>query len=453
MTQGTPACLLGATAVVADPERAGVILLGGVHSALSTARSFGRRGIPVILLTDDHELPKLSRYVRRRFNWPGGLAPHTDDWLIEFAGEYGLRNWLLIPCTDSDVRFVAENSARLRTIFTLASPDWIVLQKVCDKQFLAETAMKAGVAFPKNYRIRSADDAAHIEVQFPVVLKPANRVERNPFTSSKAWRADSREELREYYRKGASLVGDDEVVVQELVPGGGETQFSYAALWWANAPVVEIIARRTRQYPIEFSTSTYVEIVNNAAVAAAGRKLLSSIGFEGLVEAEFKFDRRDNSYKVLDVNPRPWSWLGLCEAAGLNLPMLMRDIAMGRAVEPGAINPDRVWIHVVRDILAAVQLISHGHITTGAYVKSLRRKMTFATFAWDDPLPGILELPLTAYRVLSRAVMAVTAKSGPLAHLKPPAVPTHLNSSNGHPSGVTTVRSAVRWLAGRSSRA
>ena len=226
--------------------------------------------------------------------------------------------------------------------------------------------------------------------------------------------------MKQLYREGAFLVGSDNVVVQELVPGGGETQFSYAALWRGNAPVVEIIARRARQYPIEFSTSTFVEIASNDAVADAARKLLSSIGFEGLVEAEFKFDRRDNAYKVLDVNPRPWSWIGLCEACGVDMPLLMRDLVLGKVITPGKLNPEYRWIHVMRDLLAGFQLISRGHMALGAYLKSLHRRLVFATFAWDDPLPAILELPLTLYRFLDRRFPAGSARSDFVPHSKAP---------------------------------
>jgi predicted ATP-grasp superfamily ATP-dependent carboligase len=402
-----------------NQEPAGVLLLGGVHSALSSARSFGRKNIPVMLLADDHPLPRLSRYVRRSFRWPGGRAPHADEWLVKFATEHGLRNWLLIPCADPDVRFVAENLTRLASIFKLNCPDWTVLQKVCNKQLLAETAANAGVAFPKSYQIHSDDDAARTEVRFPVVLKPANRMERNAFTSSKAWQANSREELQRRYREAASMVGEDNVVVQELVPGGGEAQFSYAALWHDHAPVVEVTARRTRQYPIEFSTSTFVEFVSNDAVVAAGRQLLSSIRFEGLVEAEFKFDQRDHTYKVLDVNPRPWSWMGLCEISGMDFPVLMRDLTLGKAIKTGALHWEYGWIHVARDLLAALQLMCRGQMTLATYIKTLRRRLVFATFAWDDPLPGILELPLAAYRVLKSRPLCDLVKNGPVSQPNP----------------------------------
>jgi D-aspartate ligase len=392
-------------AKTADRELTGAVILGGTHGALSVARSLGRKGIPVVLVTDDHPLPRLSRYVRRSFGWPGALSPQAADWLITFATGHDLQNWLLIPCADAEVKCVAEHIARLRSVFTVASSGWADLQKVCDKQLLAKTAAAAGIGSPRDYRVRSEDDAARVEVQFPVVLKPAMRMERNAFTTSKAWRANSRDQLRQLYREAALLVGHDNVVVQELIPGGGEAQFSYAALWQGNAPIAEMTARRTRQYPIEFSyTSTFVEVVDNDAVRIAGRKLLSSIGFDGLVEIEFKFDARDGSYKVLDVNPRAWSWLALGEDAGLNLPVLMRDIALGKAVEPAQARSGHAWVHLSRDIVVATQLVLRGQLKVGEYFRMFRQKLSFAALAWDDPLPGILELPLTFYRILGRVL-------------------------------------------------
>ena len=43
-----------------------------------------------------------------------------------------------------------------------------------------------------------------------------------------------------------------------------------------------------------------MEVIDNDAVKTAARKLLYSIGYVELVEIEFKFDRRDFEYKVLD---------------------------------------------------------------------------------------------------------------------------------------------------------
>jgi len=385
-------------------NRTGVVLLGGAHGALSAARSFGRKGIPVFLVTDDHPLPKLSRYIARRFDWPGTKSPDIADWLLRFAAEQGTQNWLLLPCGDPEVRFVAENLSSLRTAFVVASLDWTTLQKVCDKQQLALSAAAAGVAFPKSYDIHSIDAASSTEIQFPVALKPAMRLERNPFTAAKAWRADSRDQFVRLYREAAAYVGPENVVVQELIPGGGEAQLSYTGVWLDGKPVADMTARRTRQYPVEFSfSSTFVEAVENETVKVAARKLLAAIGFEGLAEVEFKYDSRDDAYKVLDVNPRTWSWLELCPYCGYDFALLLKESLAGRPINPPAPNRDpRAWVHLSRDLVVAFELIRRGDLTLVGYLRSLGQRLTFAAFAWDDPLPGLLELPLTVWRVVAR---------------------------------------------------
>ncbi len=240
------------------------------------------------------------------------------------------------------------------------------------------------------------------------------RTARNAFTQAKAWRADSREELIERYREAAKLVGHENVVVQELVPGGGEAQFSYAALWHQGKPVAELTARRTRQYPIDFSyTSTFVEIAGNDRVKVAATALLTAVAFEGLVEVEFKFDARDQLFKVLDVNPRAWSWLALCDAAGVNLALTMSCVAAGLAVTAVSARPGHAWMHTARDLVAAAHLMIRGQISFADYLRSLRQTLVFATFAWDDPLPGIIELPLTAWRVVTRSVASLWRRGEP----------------------------------------
>ncbi len=185
---------------------------------------------------------------------------------------------------------------------------------------------------------------------FPVVLKPAQRLAWNAFTRAKAWRANTWDEFVARYREAAELVGPDNVVVQELIEGGGETQFSYVALWHRGVPVMDMTARRTRQYPIEFSyTSTFVEVWPNEAVRQASIKLLGASNFEGLVEIEYKFDAREQVHKILDVNPRPWSWIALCDAAGLNFAQAILDIASGKPVQPAAAKTDVAWVHTTRD--------------------------------------------------------------------------------------------------------
>lgn len=396
---------------VTERKPSGVVVLGGAHGALAVARSVGRNGIPMLLVSDDFTLVRLSRYVKRCIAWSGPKDPRAVDRLLDLAATEGLQGWVLIPGGDAEVRLIAENRSVLSQVFGLLSCDWNVLQTVCDKQKLAETAARAGIAAPKSYAVRSEAAAVGSDLQYPVVLKPATREVRNAFTLAKAWRADSRAEFVERYRSAAALVGNDQVVVQELIPGGGEAQFSYVGLWQDGRPLAAMTARRTRQYPADFSyTSTFVEVVDRPEVRAAAEVLLASIAFEGLVEVEFKYDARDRTYKALDVNPRTWTWFGLAEAAGIDFTVLMMTAIAGGRLAPVSATPGHKWIYAIRDVVVGFQLIARGDLSLPAYLASLRGPMTWAAFALDDPLPGLLEMPLTAYRVVTKRLPALRSK-------------------------------------------
>src|SRR2546425_864839 len=107
--------------------------------------------------------------------------------------------------------------------------------------------------------------------------------------------------------EAVALLAPEMILIQEFVPGWGETQFSYAALCLDGRPLAWLVARRARQFPMDFGRfSTYVETVDEPGIIEPSIRLLGSIRYTGLVEIEFKRDPRDGRYKVLDVNPRVW---------------------------------------------------------------------------------------------------------------------------------------------------
>jgi predicted ATP-grasp superfamily ATP-dependent carboligase len=83
----------------------------------------------------------------------------------------------------------------------------------------------------------------------------------------------------------------------------------------------------------------------------------------------------------------------------------MRDIVLGKPVEPAQAHAGYAWTHLSKDILAVTRLLLRGDLTVGIYARSLCQNLTFAAFAWDDPLPGILELPLVLYRAICGALL------------------------------------------------
>src|SRR5262249_51854285 len=155
-------------------------------------------------------------------------------------------------------------------------------------------------------------------------LKPAYRNSFNRFTAAKAWRIDDEGQLLAKFDEASSLVDPGSLMIQELIPGNGESQLSYTALCRDGLPIASLTAKRARQIPMDFGrASTFVETVEDPETSAAAARLLKALAYAGIVEVEFKRDPRDGKLKLLDINPRVWGWQSLCGAAGVDYPYLL----------------------------------------------------------------------------------------------------------------------------------
>jgi predicted ATP-grasp superfamily ATP-dependent carboligase len=387
----------------------GLVILGGTHGSLALARSLGRVGVPVWLVSNDNPLPSWSRHIRRTLPWPGPSDESALPFLLDIAGKHGLKDCLLVPAGDGEVRLVSQFVDRLSAHYRIVLPAWDELKWMCEKPLLYCRAAELGLDIPQTHAFASLEEASRAELRFPLVLKPNMGGGQDAFTRAKVLRADDRATFLRHFADAAGLVGASNIVVQELIPGNGESQFSYAALWNDGAPVAEFTARRARQYPVEFGyTSTYVEVADEPEVVEAARRLLASIRYRGLVEIEFKRDPRDGKLKVLDVNPRPWSWFGLAAAAGIDLGAMLWAVARGEPVERPSAPRRASWMYLARDAVASAKLISSGRLAVGDYLRSFASVRAWAAFAASDMAPCLIDLPLTVWRVLSRRVFRIS---------------------------------------------
>jgi predicted ATP-grasp superfamily ATP-dependent carboligase len=200
------------------------------------------------------------------------------------------------------------------------------------------------------------------------------------------------------YDEATALVGADNLMIQELIPGGGESQFSYTTLCKDGQPLASLSARRIRQFPMDFGrASTFVETIDDPAISSAAELLIAAIRYTGLVEVEFKRDHRDGKLKLLDINPRVWGWHSLCGFAGVDYPYLLWLLTTGEAVPKTRAITGARWVRMSTDAPTAVREILHGRLSLREYLRSIRPPLAPAMFAADDPLPGVLELPLIAY--------------------------------------------------------
>jgi predicted ATP-grasp superfamily ATP-dependent carboligase len=374
--------------------RIGALVIGGDYRGLGAVRSLGRRGIPVWVLHDaDHPLAAASRYANRRRSWPLRGDEKRLALLRRLAQGEGLRGWVLIPSSDEVVAFIARHHHELAGMYRLTTPPRDQLAWAHDKRSLHDLADAVGVSHPWTVYPTSRDDVSAVVRDFPLIIKPLAHEAPNPLARDKAWRVDDRRALLNRYDEAVSFLAADQVMLQELIPGGGEVQYSFAALAREGRALASVVARRVRQFPMDFGRlSTYVESVDEPMVAEEACRLLAATRHTGLIEIEFKLDRRDGRFKVLDANPRIWGWHTLSRRTGPDFVHLLYQMAVGEHVVGQEAPPGRRWVRLDLDLAVAATEVMAGRMRPRDYLASLAGEVESAIFAVDDPLPGVVAL-------------------------------------------------------------
>jgi D-aspartate ligase len=387
----------------------GALVIGGNLNGLTIVRSLGRHGIPVWVASPPNiKLASFSRYTQRTVAWPEGDFEAQAAFLLDLAEQHHLHGWVLFPTSDESAALLAKFHDVLSRRFRVSTPTWDVLRWAYDKRLTYRLAAEQKVDYPLTICPMTEEDLHGAECEFPAILKPATHSIMNRFTSDKAWPARSRDELLERYREAKDLIPPDLILVQEMIPGGGESQFSYAALCREGEPIVWLTARRTRQYPVDFGySSSFVETLDVPEIVEPSRRLLAAIRYTGLVEVEYKVDSRCGRYKLLDINPRLWTWSPLGARAGVDFPYLLWRMLMGENLSKQTGRNDVRWVRLVTDIPAAIHENLRGRLRLRDYWRSLRSPVQFSVMALDDPLPGLLDLPLYGYKHLYNAYQAL----------------------------------------------
>jgi D-aspartate ligase len=392
----------------ARARRQGALVIGGDYKSLGVVRSLGRHGIPVWVLTDDHSLASWSRYCERGFAWPETTETEQVAFLLDLARRHELDGWVIFPTGDETAALLARHRRALSERYRLSVlASWRSLRWAYDKRLTYRLAARCDVDYPATTYPRGVDDVRAFNGAFPVILKPAIRPELNRFTSAKAWPAADGATLVARYVEASALLDPSLIMIQELIPGSGDDQLSYAAMCRGGEPLVSLVARRTRQWPMDFGrASTYVETIEDSDVEERARRLLAAIHYDGIVEVEFKRDARDGRLKLLDINPRVWGWHTLGRRVGVDFPYLLWRMVQGLPIEPARGRPGVRWIRALTDVPTAFGAIRDGRLSLRAYLSSLRGPIEFAVLAADDPLPAIAEAPNAAYLAWKRRRLA-----------------------------------------------
>ncbi len=384
-------------------KRPGALIAGGHYASLGAARNLGRHGIPVFSLDSEPCITSYSKYIQRFFNCP---AETDDARLVSFINKLSVRKEIrgsvLFASTDEQVRIFSQNRDQLSENYIVSVPPWEITRHLYDKRLTHALASERKIPIPETITLKSPGDLHLVDMEYPLVVKPAITTHLVSKTKKKAYRANSFSELSAVYQNMAGIMDPGEIIIQSLIPGGASNLYSYFGYFKEGFPLTGYAARRLRQHPMEFGkASTYAVSTDLPELECLSTRLLSNLGYTGLAEVEFMYNPLHSRFEFLEVNPRLWGWHTLSIEAGVDLPYFAYADMVGEPYVSGKFTEGVKWIHLATDLPTALLEIIRGNLSIGDYLGSVKGSRD-AVFCTDDPLPFLMELCLIPYLAVRR---------------------------------------------------
>ncbi len=340
------------------------VLLGGDANAYGMARSFYEEycitsrsiGKGAFHICQNSKLMSLDI-----------VEPNLEDdavfveTLTNFARAHAHETKLLVPCGDNYTKMLVRNQDALRDYyrFTIMSPDLYDL--VCTKERFYETCKKHGLSFPDTCEVDSESAADFVApFSYPLIVKPSNSVAwwNCSFPGKKkVFVVNNDDELRRIFAGAFSSSYDDTLIVQDFVPG--DDSYMRVVNCYSDAKgQVKMMA--LGEVLLEEHTpegiGSYGAIMTgyDEEIFAKVRGFLEEIGYVGFSNFDLKFDMRDNTYKLFEINPRQGRSSYFTTASGKNLARyLVRDAILEKdePCEYASLDDEVLWTMIPLSVI------------------------------------------------------------------------------------------------------
>ena len=388
------------------------------HGGLAIARSLGRLGAPVYTAyRDQNAAAAQSKYVTGSFFLSGsiGQPARVLAHLHAISLRVGQRP-ILIPTDDVAATFVDQHGQELASAFRFPLQPAGLPMQLTDKGLLDQLCRTTGTPVPEARFPRSESEfsAMAAELGFPVVLKSMDPVvlRARPRARSVALAHDA-EEARHLYR--AMEVPDaPNLMLQEYIPGGATSVWMFNGYFDGSSVCrFGITGRKIRQAPPETGATSLGICSDNEAVRSHAARFLQEIGYRGIVDMGFRYDARDESYRLLDVNPRIGSSFRLfVDQGGMDVARALYLDLTDQPITTSPVHEGRRWLVENQDLATSLKLFRQGKLDLSEWVGSLHDVEELAWWSGDDIRPFSLMTLGTARDARAALMRRIFGRSG-----------------------------------------
>ena len=258
--------------------------------------------------------------------------------IYKFKEEHHNYLTLLISSNESYAKFIAKNKEKLlKDNFIFNYPDLEIIESLIMKEKFYKTYQNSCLNLPKTYYYDCSKPKKFKEkMTYPIILKPSNVIMYNHLNfdgKNKIYQIYSLTELNETIDKIINAGYTDTLIIQDFIPG--DDSYLFDAVAYVNSHhQVKILS--LAQIGLQEHSKN---MVGNAAVLINGynqfegtekiekarKEFLETIKYQGFCEFDLKYDYRDKSFKVLEINARQGRCSYYLTPLGFNLVKVLID--------------------------------------------------------------------------------------------------------------------------------
>lgn len=324
-----------------------------------------------------------SRYADKRLIWPN-IADEEKSFYQTLLNYLQKGNAdVILPLGDATAHLVSCHKEELTQYAVTPVPDYKVFMKAADKGQTMEYCMENNIPCPKTYNAQKQSLEEIInEVPFPVMVKPTRST-----GAVGIHRFDTPSQLRRYYPILGEKYGS--LIIQEFIPKNA-TQFHAEVFCDADSRMnVCMVLSKPRFFPVTGGTATCNVTIDRPDIVEAVRKLLEGIKWTGAADIDLLLDPRDDTLKILEINPRVPVSIKIGFMAGIDYADLQLKLAFGQEIPLIKDYKQGVILrNLCMDILWYINSSrSERKATKPPFWKFIGKHIYYQTFGVDDPFP------------------------------------------------------------------
>lgn len=314
--------------------------------------------------------------------------------LLKTADELAAPNKKLIimGCTDEYAELIIDHKDILKEKYIVPYIDSDLKNKLIEKELFYQMCEEKGLDYPKTFIYSKGDKIEEFGFKYPVIIKPSDSVLYWQFPFEGMKKAYVANDEKEFIKITSSIYAgkyDKNLIIQDFIPGD-DSHMRVLTCYSDQHGKVKMMCLGH----VLLEEHTPKGIGNHAAIITEYdgplmekfKTFLEDINYTGYSNFDIKFDTRDNTYKVFEINLRQGRSNYYVTSSGNNIAKyIVEDRVFNKELDLKIQKEPFFW-HVIPNNVVYKYVKNQDLVNKAKELKAQGKSAT--SFGYDKDLKG-----------------------------------------------------------------